>query len=163
VAECFLGWVIVAATSRGICAIEFDDSPKGLTERLSAHFPEAELVQAGDGLSQLIREVVSFIEMPESGARLPLDIRGTAFQQKVWNALLLIQPGETVSYTELAERIGSPSAIRAVARACATNRIGVAIPCHRVVYKNGKVSPYRWGIERKRLLLEREQGGTKIG
>lgn len=161
VAQCFLGWMIVAATDRGICGIEFGDDPEHLTEQLSRHFPEADLVQAGEELSLLIREVVSFIEMPKRGVRLPLDIRGTAFQQKVWNALLQIKPGETASYAEIAEQIGNPSAIRAVARACATNKIGVVIPCHRVIYKNGELSNYRWGIERKRLLLERERAGSE--
>jgi len=156
-AECFLGWVIVAATERGICAIEFGDDPKTLPQQVQSRFLKARLQKAGSGFGSLIKEVVDFIKTPGNDFNIPLDIQGTAFQQQVWNVLRQIKPGGTVSYTEVAERIGNPNAIRAVAAACASNKLAVVIPCHRVISKDGKLSGYRWGVERKKMLLETER------
>ena len=156
-AECFLGWVIVAATERGICAIEFSDDPKTLPQQVQSRFPKAQLQKAGSGFVALIKEVVDFIKTPGSNFTIPLDIQGTSFQQQVWNVLRQIKPGETLSYTEVAESIGNPNAVRAVATACASNKIAVVIPCHRVISKDGKISGYRWGVERKKMLLEAER------
>lgn len=155
--QCFLGWVIVAATDRGICAIEFADDPETLPEQVQARFPKAQLNKADRGFKKLIKEVVDFIESPKDTFQVPLDIQGTAFQQKVWEVLRQIQPGETTSYTDVAERIGKPNAVRAVASACAANKLAVVIPCHRVVSKSGKTGGYRWGPDRKQRLLKSEQ------
>lgn len=158
IASCFLGWVIVAQTDRGICAIEFGDDPGALPERVRQNFWQAKLEEAGSDFSAVIEQVVAFLEAPGSGVRLPLDIQGTVFQERVWNALRLVPPGSTVSYADIADLIGSPKAVRAVAQACAANRLAVAVPCHRVVRSDGKLSGYRWGVERKRTLLLRESG-----
>lgn len=159
IAPCSLGWVSVAVTERGVCAIEFDDDPATLSERLRRDFPRAEIEEGGADLSSYVHHVVAFVDAPATGLDLPLDILGTAFQQRVWHALREVPAGDTISYTEIAERIGEPRAIRAVAQACAANKLAVAVPCHRVVRKDGDLSGYRWGIERKRLLLERERDG----
>lgn len=156
VGQCSLGAILVAQSQRGICAILLGDGPERLVRDLQDQFPKAELIGCDTGFEQLIAQVVGFIEAPAMGLRLPLDVQGTAFQERVWHVLREIPPGTTVSYTELAERIGSPKAVRAVARACATNHIAVAIPCHRVVRRDGDLAGYRWGIERKRELLRRE-------
>jgi AraC family transcriptional regulator, regulatory protein of adaptative response / methylated-DNA-[protein]-cysteine methyltransferase len=156
VSRCSLGLILVAATERGVCAIFFGDNLKTLVAELSGRFPNSELVEGEKKFQQLVRKVVRFVEKPKLGIDLPLDIRGTAFQERVWQALNKIRAGETITYTELARRIGSPQAVRAVAAACAANRIAVAIPCHRVVRKSGSLAGYRWGIERKRQLIERE-------
>jgi AraC family transcriptional regulator of adaptative response/methylated-DNA-[protein]-cysteine methyltransferase len=156
-AQCYLGWVIVAATDRGICAIEFGDDPDTLPEQVQARFPNAQLNKADTGFKTILRDVVDFIESPKDTFRVPLDIRGTAFQQQVWEILRQIRPGETMSYTAVAERMGKPNAVRAVASACASNKLAVVIPCHRVVSKTGKTGGYRWGPERKKRLLESEQ------
>lgn len=157
IAECFLGWLIVAATDRGICAIEFADEPESLPAMVQKRFPKAHLEKADSGFETRIQEVVEYINTPGKGFNLPLDIQGTAFQQQVWNVLRQIQAGETLSYTDVAERIERPSAVRAVASAVASNKLGVVIPCHRVISKGGKVSGYRWGVERKKRLLEAEK------
>ena len=156
-AQCFLGWVIVAATDRGICAIEFGDDPQALPEQVQSRFPNAQMNKADSGFDTLINEVVDFIESPKDCFQVPLDIQGTAFQQQVWEVLRQIKPGETMSYTEVAERLGKPNAVRAVASACASNKLAVVIPCHRVISKTGKAGGYRWGTERKKSLLESEQ------
>ncbi len=156
-AQCFLGWVIVAATDRGICAIEFGDDPDLLPGQVQTRFPKAQLKKADIGFDSLIKEVVDFIKAPEDTFQLPLDIQGTAFQQKVWNVLRQIKPGKTLSYSDVANRIGNPNAVRAVASACASNKIAVVIPCHRVISKGGKLSGYRWGTERKKMLLDSEK------
>ena len=156
-AQCFLGWVIVAATHRGICAIEFGDDSDTLPEQVQGRFPNALLNKADIGFETLIKEVVDFIESPEDTFQVPLDIQGTAFQQQVWEVLRQIKPGETVSYTDVAERIGNPNAVRAVASACASNKLAVVIPCHRVISKAGKTGGYRWGTERKKKLLQLEK------
>jgi AraC family transcriptional regulator of adaptative response/methylated-DNA-[protein]-cysteine methyltransferase len=156
--ECSLGWLAVAATVRGVCLITFRDTPDSLRAELSARFPTATL-QAGDAeFYQWVERVVTQVEAPGHALNLPLDIQGTAFQRKVWEALRAIPAGTTASYAEIAQRIGQSSAARAVAGACATNRLAVVIPCHRVVRTDGSLSGYRWGIARKRALLDREAG-----
>jgi AraC family transcriptional regulator, regulatory protein of adaptative response / methylated-DNA-[protein]-cysteine methyltransferase len=156
VGACSLGAILVAASRRGVCAISISDDPDLLVRDLQHRFPRADLVGGDSEFEQLVAKVVGFVESPALGLDLPLDIRGTAFQQRVWQALLQIPAGSTVSYTELARRIGAPKAVRAVAQACAANKLAVAIPCHRVVRNDGALSGYRWGVERKRALLERE-------
>jgi AraC family transcriptional regulator of adaptative response/methylated-DNA-[protein]-cysteine methyltransferase len=154
-----LGAVLVAATDRGICAVALGDDPQALLDDLQALFPRAALVGADSQFERWVAQVVGLVEEPSRGLGLPLDIRGTAFQQRVWRALREIPCGETLSYAELARRLGVPGSARAVAGACAANRIAVAIPCHRVVRTGGGLAGYRWGIERKRALLDRERGG----
>ena len=132
------------------------DDPAALVRNLQDRFPKAELIGGGCDYECVIAQVVDFIEAPQLGWSLPLDMRGTAFQQRVWQALCEIPAGQTTNYTEVAQRIGSPRAVRAVAGACAANAIAVAIPCHRVVRTDGSLSGYRWGVERKRCLLEKE-------
>lgn len=156
VGQCTLGAVLVAASERGVCAILLGDEPELLVRDLQDRFKTARLIGADQHFEQWIAQVVGFIESPHLGLNLPLDIRGTAFQQRVWQALRRVPPGQTVSYSELAERIGAPRAVRAVAGACAANPLAVAIPCHRVVRHDGAISGYRWGVERKRNLLCRE-------
>ena len=156
VGECSLGSILVAATDKGVCAILLGDEPGALVRDLEDRFPRAKLIGGDAGFEQWVAKVVGFVEAPALGLDLPLDVRGTAFQQRVWRALREIPAGSTASYTEIAERIGAPKAVRAVARACASNAIAVAIPCHRVVRTDGALSGYRWGVERKRALLERE-------
>ena len=151
-----LGWLLVAATEQGLCAIEFGDTPEVLIERLQTRFPNAAWQEADPTFSNWVAQVIALIEVPDRGLNLPLDIQGTAFQQRVWKALQAIPPGTIVSYTEVAKQIDQPTAVRAVATACAANTLAVAIPCHRVVRSNGDLSGYRWGIERKQALLKRE-------
>ena len=155
-AICSMGDILVAQSEKGICAILLGDDASLLLQDLQDKFPQAELVGGDKQFEQLISQVIGFIEAPEIGLNLPLDIRGTAFQQRVWQALRDIPVGTTVSYTDIAQRIGSPSAVRAVAGACAANMLAVVIPCHRVVKNDGTLSGYRWGIERKRALLNKE-------
>ena len=157
VAGCSLGWVVAGASERGVCAIEFGDEPAELAARLRARFAGAVVVEGGLDFVRVLERVVAFVEAPAAGLDLPLDVRGTAFQQRVWDALRQVPPGATVGYAELAARIGRPEAARAVAGACAANALAVAIPCHRVVRADGALSGYRWGVERKRALLERER------
>lgn len=156
VAECSLGPILVAATGKGICAILMGDDPDQLVRDLQDRFPKAELRGAEADFERTVALVVGFVEAPRIGLDLPLDVRGTAFQQRVWRALREIPAGQTVSYAELAGRIGLPAGARAVAGACAANPVAVAIPCHRVVRNDGSLSGYRWGVERKQALLERE-------
>lgn len=156
VGQCALGAILVAASARGICAILLGDDPDALVRDLQDRFPKAELIGGDAGFEQLVARVVGWVEMPQRGLDLPLDVRGTAFQQRVWQALRDVPAGQTVSYTDIARRIGAPKAVRAVAGACAANALAVAIPCHRVVRTDGNLSGYRWGVERKRALLERE-------
>ena len=160
VAQCSLGAILVAATGQGICAILMGDAPETLVQDLHDRFPKAELVGADAEFERTVALVIGFVEAPRLGLDLPLDVRGTAFQQRVWEALRAVPAGVTVSYTELAQRIGSPNAVRAVAGACAANPVAVAIPCHRVVRSDGALSGYRWGIARKRALIEREKNGA---
>ena len=156
VGECSLGSILVAQSDRGICAILMGDDPDALVRDLQDTFRKAELIGGDAGFEDLVAKVVGFVEAPSIGLDLPLDVRGTAFQERVWQALREVPPGSTTSYTEIAARIGAPRAIRAVAQACAANHIAVAIPCHRVIRRDGNTSGYRWGVERKRALLERE-------
>jgi AraC family transcriptional regulator, regulatory protein of adaptative response / methylated-DNA-[protein]-cysteine methyltransferase len=156
VGECSLGSILVAATERGVCAILLGDDPEALVRDLQDRFPRAELVGGDASFEQLVARVVTFVEAPGVGLDLPLDVRGTAFQQRVWQALRAVPAGETVSYSDIAARIGEPKAVRAVAQACGANSLAVAIPCHRVVRNDGALSGYRWGVERKRALLDRE-------
>lgn len=157
-ATCSLGRVLVAASSRGVCAILLGDDPVALAADLAARFPQARREPADDGFARWVAEVVCLLEDPaRAGAlSLPLDIRGTVFQRRVWEALRQIPPGRTESYAAVAARIGAPRAARAVAAACAANRLAVAVPCHRVVAADGALAGYRWGVERKRRLLKRE-------
>ena len=156
VGHCSLGAILVAQSQRGICAILMGEDPDALVRDLQDQFSRAQLVGGDEAFEQLVAQVVGFVEVPSIGLHLPLDVQGTAFQERVWRALREIPPGTTVNYTELAERIGSPKAVRAVAQACAANRLAVAIPCHRVIRRDGDISGYRWGVERKRELLRRE-------
>lgn len=156
VGQCSLGAILVAQSARGICAILLDDDPDALVRALEDQFPKAQLVGCDAAFEALVAQVVGFVEAPSVGLNLPLDVRGTAFQERVWQALREIPAGATVSYAEIAERIGAPKAVRAVAQACGANHIAVAIPCHRVVRRDGDISGYRWGVERKRELLRRE-------
>lgn len=168
--ECTLGMVLVAATKRGICAILLGDDPRALLKDLKRRFPRATLTDAagkgeactvGDDADgdweNVVLQVVALVDRPASPVNLPLDIRGTAFQQRVWAALKQIPAGQTVSYSKLAERLGVPQGARAVAGACAKNPLAVAVPCHRVVREDGALSGYRWGVDRKRALLARER------
>ncbi len=156
VAECSLGSILVAATDKGVCAILMSDDPDELVRDLQDRFPRADLTGGDRGFEATVAKVLGFLEAPALGLDLPLDVRGTAFQQRVWQALRTIPAGATASYSEIAERIGSPKSVRAVAQACAANSLAVAIPCHRVVRHDGGLSGYRWGVERKRTLLTRE-------
>jgi AraC family transcriptional regulator, regulatory protein of adaptative response / methylated-DNA-[protein]-cysteine methyltransferase len=161
IAQCSLGAVLVAESPRGVCAILLGDEPEALLKELQDCFPAAELSGANPDFEQRIAEVIALVENPARPSALPLDIQGTAFQQRVWQALASIPAGETRSYTEVAEAIGAPNATRAVARACAANRLAVAVPCHRVVRQDGHPSGYRWGLKRKRTLLERERAAAE--
>ena len=157
VGQCSLGAILVAQSARGVCAILLGDDPDQLVRDLQDQFPKAELVGADQRFEQCVAQVVGFIEAPALGLDLPLDLRGTAFQERVWQALRDIPPGSTASYAQVAARIGAPKSFRAVAQACGANSLAVAIPCHRVVRSNGDLSGYRWGVERKQQLLAREQ------
>ncbi|WP_310181400.1 bifunctional DNA-binding transcriptional regulator/O6-methylguanine-DNA methyltransferase Ada [Duganella sp. 3397] len=157
IAACSLGAILVASTDQGICAILLDDDPDFLVRDLQDRFPKAELIGAEADYEQVVSRVVGMVEHPELGLDLPLDVRGTAFQQRVWQALRAIPAGRTVSYAELAELVGLPKGARAVAGACAANALAVAIPCHRVVRNDGSISGYRWGVDRKAALLDRER------
>ena len=157
IGECSLGRVLVAASDKGVCAILFGDDRETLAGDLKKQFPRAQLVGGDKSFEQLAAKVIGFVENPHIGLDLPLDIRGTAFQHRVWDALRRIPAGSTASYAEIARIIGAPRSTRAVARACATNRIAVAIPCHRVVRSDGSLSGYRGGVERKRALLAKEK------
>jgi AraC family transcriptional regulator of adaptative response/methylated-DNA-[protein]-cysteine methyltransferase len=156
VGACSLGSILVAATDKGVCAIMLGDDPEALVRDLQDRFPKAQLLGGDADFEHVVARVVGFVEAPARGLDLPLDVQGTAFQQRVWQALRAIPSGTTTSYKEIAERIDAPQAVRAVAQACASNALAVAIPCHRVVRQDGALAGYRWGIERKRALLERE-------
>jgi len=156
IGQCSLGAILVAQSQRGICAILLGDDPHQLVRDLQDQFPKASLIGGDDDFERLVAQVVGFVEAPATGLNLPLDVRGTAFQERVWQALRDIPSGATISYADLAERLGAPRAARAIAQACAANRLAVAIPCHRVVRRDGALSGYRWGVDRKRELLRRE-------
>ena len=159
VAQCWLGAILVATTEKGVCAITLGDDPDRLVRDLQDQFPQAELIGGDATFEKLVAKVIGFIESPQGDLNLPLDVRGTAFQQRVWQALRDIPAGQRVTYSDIAGRIGSPTAVRAVASACASNAIAVLIPCHRVVRMDGSLSGYRWGVERKQALLAREGDG----
>lgn len=163
IGKCSLGSILVALSPVGICAISLGDDPDILARSLQDRFPQAELINGDSEFEQLVANVIGFVEAPASGLKLPLDVRGTAFQQRVWQALREIPAGATVSYTDIALRIGSPKSVRAVASVCARNTLAVAIPCHRVVRNDGTLSGYRWGVERKAELLRRESETNKSG
>lgn len=156
IGECSLGAILVAATDKGVCAILLGEDPDTLVRDLQDRFDRAELIGGDAGFEDLVAKAVGLVERPGQGVDLPLDVRGTAFQQKVWQALRDIKAGDTASYLDIAKAIGAPKAVRAVAQACAANNIAVAIPCHRVVRHDGALSGYAWGVERKRALLDRE-------
>lgn len=156
VGQSSLGAILVAQSDKGICAILLGDDPERLARDLQDQFPNARLAGGDAKFERLVAQVVGCVEAPSLGIKLPLDVQGTAFQERVWQALREIPPGATVSYGQVAARIGQPKAVRAVAQACGANPLAVAIPCHRVVRRNGDLSGYRWGVERKRELLKRE-------
>ncbi len=158
IGQCSLGAILVAQSTRGICAITLGDAPEALLHDLEDRFPQARLIGGDAGFETLVAQVVGLVEAPGIGLDLPLDLRGTAFQQRVWQALRQIPPGQTASYAEIARAIGMPRAMRAVAQACGANPVAVAIPCHRVVRSDGALSGYRWGVARKAALLAREAG-----
>ena len=163
VGQCALGAILVAQSPLGLCAILLGDDPEHLVRDLQDQFPRAELIGGDAAFEQLVARVVGFVEAPGVGLDLPLDIRGTAFQQRVWQALRAIPPGQTATYAEIAARIGAPKAARAVGRACGANLLAVAIPCHRIVRQDGDLSGYRWGVDRKRELLLRERSRKEPG
>ncbi len=152
------GRLLVGATERGVCYIGFAEPDDALLGDLRARFPRADLVTDDAGLANAVRAVVDFMEEPRAGIALPVDLRGTAFQVRVWRALQAVPPGQTRSYSGIATAIGAPRAVRAVARACASNKVSLAVPCHRIVGSDGALTGYRWGLARKRTLLERERG-----
>lgn len=157
VSKCSLGSILVAASEEGICAIFLGDDPAALTNDLAKRFPKAQLIAGDRKFQDLVARVIRFVEAPRTGLDLPLDLRGTVFQRRVWEALREIPIGTTSSYSEIAKRIGASKSVRAVARAIASNRLAVVVPCHRVLCRDGSISGYRWGVERKRSLLEKEQ------
>jgi len=161
VGQCSLGSILVAASSMGVCWIALGDDPSALVRDLEGRFSKAELVGDDAEFEALVAQVISFVELPSAGLDLPLDVQGTAFQQRVWQMLREIPCGQTKTYAEIAQRLGEPKAVRAVAQACAANQIAVAIPCHRVVRTDGSLSGYRWGIERKEKLLQLERLGAE--
>ena len=156
VGECSLGSILVASSEKGVCAILMGDDPDELAKDLQIRFPHAQLMGGDREYERVVAQVIGFVEAPQLGLSLPLDVRGTAFPQRVWQALCQIPAGKTASYAEVAQRIGSPQSVRAVAGACAANAIAMAIPCHRVLRTDGSLSGYRWGVERKRALLSKE-------
>jgi AraC family transcriptional regulator of adaptative response/methylated-DNA-[protein]-cysteine methyltransferase len=161
IGECSLGAVLVAATDKGVCSIMLGDEPGILLRNLEDRFAKAEFVGPDRAFGHWVAKVVAFVESPTLGLDLPLDIRGTVFQQRVWQALRKIPFGSTASYSDIARQIGSPKAVRAVARACGANPVALAVPCHRVIRTDGALCGYRWGVERKRVLLDRESGSLQ--
>lgn len=155
-AECSLGFVLVAASAKGVCSIMLGDEPEVLEQELRNRFPRAKLIAGNREFGKLVGKVVAYVEAPRKGIDLPLDVRGTAFQHQVWAALRDIPPGETATYGDIARRIGKPAAVRAVGTACGANPVAIVIPCHRVLGSDGKLTGYRWGTARKRALLDRE-------
>jgi AraC family transcriptional regulator of adaptative response/methylated-DNA-[protein]-cysteine methyltransferase len=152
---------MVGATDRGICFIGFGEGGDALRGDVMARFPRATIEDAPEALADAMRQVVAFVAEPKAALDLPLDLRGTAFQRRVWEALRAIPLGETRTYSGLAAEMGEPRATRAVARACAQNKVSLAVPCHRVVGKDGDLTGYRWGVERKRALLAGERRAAK--
>lgn len=163
IAACSLGRVLVATTERGVCAIELGDDDDAVLAALARHVPNADTRRDDDALRASVDAVVALVDDPAAPFTLPLDVRGTAFQRRVWNALRALRPGEPATYASLARAVGSPLAAQAVGAACAANRLAVAIPCHRVVREDGGLAGYRWGVERKRELLARERTSAERG
>jgi AraC family transcriptional regulator of adaptative response/methylated-DNA-[protein]-cysteine methyltransferase len=157
VKETDLGWCLIAATNHGVCAIDFGGTPKELRQRLSSEFSQATLSEDAGIVKEHFERLTDYLARPGRGLSLPLDLKGTAFQCQVWQALRNVPAGQTVTYTDLAKRVGKPQAIRAVASACAANRVALAVPCHRALRVDGELGGYRWGLERKRQLLRREK------
>lgn len=155
--KCSLGSILVATSKKGVCAIFLGDDPSALTNDLRKRFPKAQLIAGDRHFQDLVAKVIRFVEAPRSDLDLPLDLRGTVFQRRVWKALREIPIGTISSYSKIAKRIGAPKAVRAVARAIASNRLAVVVPCHRVLCRDGSISGYRWGVERKMSLLKKEQ------
>jgi AraC family transcriptional regulator of adaptative response/methylated-DNA-[protein]-cysteine methyltransferase len=153
---CSLGTLMVARNAGGICAVLLGDSRADVMDELELRFPHAAIIEGDHRATRLLNKVTALVESPNTAIDLPLDMRGTDFQQRVWRALRDIPAGSTASYAEIARRIGAPDAVRAVAQACAANRLAIVIPCHRVVRSDGALSGYRWGVERKRMLLQQE-------
>lgn len=160
IAPCSLGRVLVATSAHGIIALFLGSDDAELRSELAERFPAATLEDGGEAMDAILAQVVAFVDSPAEELNVPLDIRGTAFQQSVWGTLRKIPPGTTASYREIAEQIGRPNAVRAVAQACGANPIAIIVPCHRVVRSDGAISGYHWGVERKRVLLEREAAGS---
>ena len=160
-ADCPFGRLLVGATETGVCFLGFAEPDDALLGDLLRRFPRATLVRDDAGLAATVRTVLDFIEEPKVALDLPLDLRGTAFQVRVWEALRKIPPGETRSYGELASMIGAPRSVRAVARSCATNPVSLAVPCHRIISSDGDLTGYRWGVPRKKALLEKERVATR--
>ncbi|WP_425351433.1 methylated-DNA--[protein]-cysteine S-methyltransferase [Methylocystis bryophila] len=156
--DCSLGKILVAASDKGACFVALGDEPEPLLADLESRFPNARFAKGDADFETLLAEVVRLVEAPASGFDFPLDIQGTAFQRRVWAALQAIPAGATASYAEIAQRIGEPKSVRAVAGAIAANKLAVMIPCHRVLHKDGSLSGFRWGVGRKRAVLEREAG-----
>jgi AraC family transcriptional regulator of adaptative response/methylated-DNA-[protein]-cysteine methyltransferase len=163
VGECSLGSILVAATQHGVCAIKLGDEPAALVRDLKDQFPRAQLTGGDRDFEQWVARVIAFVERPAIGLDLPLDVRGTAFQERVWQKLCEIPCGKTRSYSQIAEDLGTPNATRAVGQACAANPVAVAIPCHRAVRTDGSLSGYRWGLQRKAKLLEAERADVAGG
>jgi AraC family transcriptional regulator, regulatory protein of adaptative response / methylated-DNA-[protein]-cysteine methyltransferase len=161
VSQCSLGYILVAQSSRGICAIFLGDQPDILTAELQRKFHTSNLIETQTALQKLASRVVSFIEFPVDPLELALDMRGTAFQERVWHALCKVPVGQTATYTDIAKDIGAPKSARAIAKACAANALAVVVPCHRILRSDGGLSGYRWGIERKRQLLRIEHKLTQ--
>jgi AraC family transcriptional regulator, regulatory protein of adaptative response / methylated-DNA-[protein]-cysteine methyltransferase len=155
IGPCWLGSVLVGVSDRGVCATLLGDDPEALIRELRQRFPDARPATDG-GLKAVLAKIAAFVETPSDSLDVPLDVRGTAFERRVWDALRRIPAGSTASYGEIAERLGAPATALDVGAACAANIIAVAIPCHRVVRKNGRLAGYRWGVARKRALLDRE-------
>jgi AraC family transcriptional regulator of adaptative response/methylated-DNA-[protein]-cysteine methyltransferase len=162
-AKTALGWVLVAATEKGVCAAELGDRRESLVQALRARFAAADVREDRAGLRDWIAQIAAFIASPDHALELPLDVRGTAFQAQVWRALQRIPLGSTASYSEIAAALGRPRAVRAVAQACAQNPVALVVPCHRAVRRDGELAGYRWGVERKRALLARESAAVIRG
>jgi AraC family transcriptional regulator, regulatory protein of adaptative response / methylated-DNA-[protein]-cysteine methyltransferase len=161
IAQSALGLVLIAGTERGICLVHFGESEAELESLLQKSFSRARILSGDSKFTQTVKAVIQSINESDSAKNLPLDLRGTVFQQRVWKALREIPPGTTTTYSKLAEKLGTPRAVRAVARACATNDVAVLVPCHRVIRADGNLAGYRWGLERKRKLLNREQNNIR--
>lgn len=159
-ADCPFGRLLVGATGTGVCFIGFAEPDDALMGDLRRRFPRAQVVTDDAALAETVRAVLAFLEEPKQALDLPLDLRGTAFQQRVWQTLCKIPPGETRTYAQLAEMVGNPAAIRAVARSCAVNPVSLAVPCHRVIGSDGGLTGYRWGVPRKQALLQRERAAA---